>query len=69
MAGEELAAAVGIPNGKYGVAGVLTWPTRHCAAVGRTLLCRYEEPMTPDVSGTYWIDQEVADLFRPVRED
>ena len=68
MTGEELAAAVGIPNGKYGVAGVLAWPARHCAAVERPLLCRYEEPMTPDVSGTYWIDQEVADLFRPVRE-
>jgi hypothetical protein len=68
MAGEELAAAVGIPNGKYGVAGVLAWPTRHCAAVERPLLCRYEEPMTPDVSGTYWIDQAVADLFRPIRE-
>jgi len=68
MTGEELAAAVGIPNGKYGVAGVLAWPARHCAAVGRPLLCRYEEPMTPDASGTYWIDQAVADLFRPVRE-
>ena len=68
MTGEELAAAVGIPNGKYGVAGVLAWPTRHCAAVERPLLCRYEEPMTPDVSGTYWIDQAVADLFRPIRE-
>jgi hypothetical protein len=68
MTGEDLAAAVGIPNGKYGVAGVLAWPTRHCAAVGRPLLCRYEEPMTPDVSGTYWIDDAVAGLFRPVRE-
>lgn len=68
MTGEELAEAVGIPNGKYGVAGVLAWPTRHCAAFGRPLLCRYEEPMTPDVSGTYWIDEEVASLFRPVRQ-
>ena len=38
------------------------------AAVGRPLLCRYEEPMTPDVSGTYWIDEAVAGLFRAVRE-
>jgi Family of unknown function (DUF6416) len=50
------------------VAGVLAWPTRHCAAVGRPLLCRYEEPMTPDVSGTYRIDEAVAGLFRAVRE-
>jgi len=64
----DVAAAVGIPNGKYGVAGVLAWPSRHCAAVGRPLLCRYEEPMTPDVSGTYWIDEAVAGLFRAVRE-
>jgi len=68
MTGEELAAAVGIPNGKYGVAGVLAWPARHCAAVERPLPCRYEEPMTPDASGTYWIDQAVADLFRTVCE-
>jgi Family of unknown function (DUF6416) len=68
MTGEELAAAVGIPNGKYGVAGALAWPARHCAAAGRPILCRYEEPMTPDASGTYWIDQAVADLFRPVRQ-
>jgi Family of unknown function (DUF6416) len=68
MTGEELAAAVGIPNGKYGVADVLAWPARHCAAVERPLPCRYEEPMTPDASGTYWIDQAVADLFRTVCE-
>jgi len=68
MTGEELAAEVGIPNGKYGVAGVLAWPTRHCNEIGRPLLCRYEEPMTPDASGTYWIDQAVADLFRTVCE-
>ncbi len=67
MTGEELAAAVGIPNGKYGVAGVLAWPTRHCAEVGRPLPCRYEEPMTPDASGTYWVEQVVASLFQPVR--
>jgi hypothetical protein len=68
MTREELAAAVGMPNGKYGVAGVLAWPARHCAAVERPLLGRYEEAMDPGASGTCWIDQAVADLFRPVRE-
>jgi hypothetical protein len=67
MTGEELAERLGLPNGKYGVAGILAWPGRHCAAVDRVLLCRFEEASAPGASGTYWIDQEVANLFTKVR--
>jgi len=57
ITGEDIAKTLDIPNGMYGVAGVLAWPGRHSAAVGRVLPIRWE-------SGSYWIEQEVADLFR-----
>jgi uncharacterized protein DUF6416 len=69
VTGEDIAERLNIPNGKYGVAGILAWPGRHCAAVGRVLLCRYEEAPAPGASGTYWIDEKVASLFGKVRSD
>lgn len=57
ITGEDIATTLDIPNGMYGVAGVLAWPGRHSAAVGRVLPIHWE-------SGSYWVDQEVADLFR-----
>lgn len=67
VAGEVLANDLGIPNGKYGVAGVLAWPGRHCKAVGRTLPTEYEEG--PDgESGIYWMNPDVAALFVAARD-
>jgi hypothetical protein len=67
LTGAELAERLGIENGQYGVAGILAWPGRHCAAVNRVLLCRFEEAPAPGAKGVYWIDEEVASLFGKVR--
>jgi hypothetical protein len=66
FSGVELAEALDIANGKHGVAGVLAWPRRHCAAVGREWpwLWEYME----DENARYWMTDEVADLFRRARE-
>lgn len=66
VSGEDLASACDIPNGKYGVAGVLAWPGRHCAAVNRNLPSRWKGG-SDDSGGIYWVEREVADLFGKVR--
>jgi hypothetical protein len=66
LSGDDLAATVKIPNGKYGIAGVLAWPGRHCAAVDRRPLWRWESG-PPGGSASFWVDKEVADLFERVR--
>jgi hypothetical protein len=66
MSGEDLAEELGIPNGKYGIAGVLAWPGRHCAAVKRLPLWNWEDGPVGG-SADYWVDQEVADLFERIR--
>lgn len=66
ISGDDLAATLDIPNGKYGIAGVLAWPGRHCAAVNRLPLWQWEYG-PPGGSASYWVDQEVADLFKRVR--
>ncbi len=65
--GEELAEALEIPNGKYGVAGVLAWPGRHSATVNRYLPVRYEDGPKGG-SANYWMTSDVASLFRKVRD-
>ena len=42
VSAEDLASACDIPNGRYGVAGVLAWPGRYCAAVNRHLPVRWK---------------------------
>lgn len=68
FSGETLAADLDIPNGKYGVAGVLAWPGRHCAAVGRVLPVQYEEGPKGE-SASYWMTPEVAALFEQARDN
>jgi hypothetical protein len=66
VSGKDLASTLDIPNGASGVAGVLAWPARHCAAVNRVGPWRWE--YRSEVDGAYyWIDPEVADLFKKVR--
>lgn len=66
VSGEELAATLDIPNGTSGVAGVLAWPARHCAAVNRVGPWWWE--YGPEGDGAYyWVEREVADLFRRAR--
>jgi hypothetical protein len=67
FAAEELADTLDIPHGKNGVAGALAWPGRHSHAVGRWLPVRYEDG--PVGRGAlYWMEPEVAELFRRAME-
>jgi hypothetical protein len=66
VSAEDLAATLHIPNGKSGVAGVLAWPARHCAAVKRGLLWHWEDGAEGG-GADYWVDQEIAELFNQVR--
>jgi hypothetical protein len=68
FSGEWLASELEIPNGKYGVAGVLAWPGRHCKALGRQMPIRQEEGDVGD-SANYWMTPEIAALFRKARDD
>lgn len=64
--GDEIAKAVGIPNGAHGVAGVLAWPGRHGAPLRRWLPTSWrEDPETLD--SYYWMPKERAELFKVVR--
>jgi hypothetical protein len=67
ISGEEIAESLDIPNGKYGVAGVLAWPGRHSYAVGRHLPVRYEDGPVGG-SANYWIDKGTADLFSKAKD-
>ncbi len=63
---EDLAGSLGIPNGKSGLAGVLAWPARHCAAVDR--VGPWSWGYGPEGDGAYyWVEPDVADLFNKVR--
>jgi len=65
--GEDLADMLGIPNGKYGTAGVLAWPGRHSNGVNRHLPVLYEDGPKGG-SANYWMTSEIASLFRKVRD-
>jgi Family of unknown function (DUF6416) len=54
--GGPLSEALGIPNSRYGLAGVLAWPGRYCNALGRRLPTRHDDD-------GYWMEPEVARLF------
>ena len=66
ISGEKIAEELNIPHGKYGVAGVLAWPGRHCYAVGRHLPVLYEDGPVGG-SANYWIEKDVADVFKEAR--
>lgn len=68
ISGEMIAEKVDIPNGKYGVAGVLAWPGRHSYAVGRPLPVRYEDGPVGG-SASYWIDKDTAELFKHAQKE
>ena len=64
--GEQIAEAVGIANGAHGVAGVLAWPGRHGAAIGRGLPTEWREDQDAEES-YYWIPAARAEMFKSVR--
>ena len=60
MQADEIAAKIGLANGRDGLAGVVAWPSRQCAEMGRTPPFRYESPSAPGETGSYWMDPEAA---------
>lgn len=65
--GDQIAEAVGIPNGAHGVAGVLAWPGRHGNKMGRRLPSDWREDQDAQES-YYWMPAERAEMFKSVRE-
>lgn len=65
--GDEIAEAVGIPNGAHGVAGVLAWPGRHGAEIGRGLPTSFREDEETGLT-YYRMTAEQAELFKAARE-
>jgi len=65
--GDQIADAVGIPNGAHGVAGVLAWPGRYGYAMGRRLPSDWREDQAAEES-YYWMPAERAEMFKSVRE-
>jgi Family of unknown function (DUF6416) len=67
VSAEELATTLDIPHGISGVAGVLAWPARHCAAVNKTVPWRWEEGPEGGSGARYWAEVKVAAVFKKVR--
>jgi hypothetical protein len=65
---DELAAKIGLANGRHGLAGVVAWPSRQCAEVHRVPLFRYETAEKPGQTGAYWMDPRTAKLFLAARD-
>ena len=65
---DELAAKIGLANGRHGLAGVVAWPSRQCAEVHRVPLFRYEAAEKPGEPGAYWMDPRTAKLFLAARD-
>lgn len=62
-----LAEDLGIPNGMFGVAGVLAWPGRHAAAEGYRLPIEFE-PGETGQGANYWMDAHAAAAFAPLAD-
>lgn len=65
---DEIAAKIGLANGRHALAGVVAWPSRQCAEMGLTPPFRYESPPASGETGSYWMDPETAQLFIAARE-
>ncbi len=65
VSGEGIASALGLAKGKYGVAGVLAWPGRYAAAMGRQMPVTFEAGEVGK-SANYWVTADVAALFAKV---
>jgi hypothetical protein len=59
-AADQLAELASIENGRYGIAGVLAWPTRYCDELRRPLPIEME---ARDGGSIYWMDEYVAGAF------
>lgn len=64
--GDELAHELGLTNGRQGLKSVLSWPGRHCKAIGRTWPWSWDYPKGEPAR--YWMTPEIAAIFRPASE-
>ena len=64
--GKEIAAALDIPHGANGVAGVLAWPGRYCWNLSRYLPTHWKDG-EDGAESVYWMKPEVAQLFSQAR--
>jgi hypothetical protein len=68
LSAATIGASLDIPHGISGVAGVLAWPGRYSAAVGKKLPVRKEDGKLGQ-GANYWIEQDIAELFAKARSD
>lgn len=61
-----IGSSLDIPHGISGVAGVLAWPGRYAAAIGKKLPVLKEEG-PPGQGSDYWMTKQVAELFDRAR--
>ena len=66
FSGTELASKLHLEKGAHGIAGLTAWPGRYAYAVGRRLPISWER--TQYGVGSYWMTEEVAQLFRNAKE-
>jgi hypothetical protein len=64
---DDIAAKIGLTNGRHGLAGVVAWPSRQCAELGFMPPFRFDNTAAPNEAGVYWMDPETAELFTAVR--
>jgi hypothetical protein len=67
--GEALAEKLSLTTGRHGVSGLLAWPSRHAASVGRSIFWNcLVGPDGPTGTCEYSMSEEQADLFRAARD-
>ncbi len=64
--GDQIAQAVNIPNGARGVAGVLAWPGRYAAAIGREPPASWREDQET-LEGRYYMPFKRTRVFKTAR--
>jgi hypothetical protein len=65
---DEIAAKIGLANGRHGLAGVVAWPSRQCAELDFVPPFRFDNSAAANEAGTYWMDPQTAELFTLVRK-
>jgi hypothetical protein len=66
LAGNDVAARLGLEKGAHGVAGILAWPGRYSRKLGRELPLATEG--RADGGTDYYMEPAVAQLFAAARE-
>jgi uncharacterized protein DUF6416 len=65
VGGNDVARRLNLDKGAHGVAGILAWPGRWCARLGREFPIRAEA--SEDGGTVYRMDASTAELFRRAR--